>query len=116
MTVGHIDELQRKLAASEEALRRCEERNAAGQLALELMHELKNPLETLGHLTYLALEESDPETVKDYLRQANEQMRMLGEIASQTLGFARVIKCAATLARYFPRPGRTPNSSAGDRS
>jgi signal transduction histidine kinase len=90
MTVGHIDELQRKLAASEEALRRCEERNAAGQLALELMHEVKNPLETLGHLTYLALEESDPETVKDYLRQANEQMRMLGEIASQTLGFARV--------------------------
>jgi signal transduction histidine kinase len=90
MTTGSNDELQRKLAATEEALRLCEERNAAGQLALELMHEVKNPLETLGHLTYLALEEPDPEMVKGYLRQGNEQMRLLSDIASQTLGFARV--------------------------
>jgi signal transduction histidine kinase len=89
MTLGATEELQRKLTATEEALRLCEERSAAGQLALELMHEVKNPLETLGHLTYLALEEPNPEMVKDYLRQANEQMRTLGEIASQTLGFAR---------------------------
>ena len=25
----------------------------AGQLALEVMHEIRNPLEALGHLTYL---------------------------------------------------------------
>jgi signal transduction histidine kinase len=89
MTLGPIDELQKKLTATEEALRLSEERSAAGQLALELMHEVKNPLETLGHLTYLALEEPDLETVKDYLYQANEQMKTLSEIASQTLGFAR---------------------------
>jgi signal transduction histidine kinase len=89
MVSGSDNELLKKLAALEEALRLCEERNAAGQLALELMHEVKNPLETLGHLTYLALEEPDPETLKGYLLQANEQMKMLGEIASHTLGFAR---------------------------
>ena len=97
MTSGSNDELQRKLASTEEALRLCQERSAAGQLALELMHEVKNPLETLGHLTYLALQEPDPETVKDYLRQANDQMKALGEIASQTLGFARTTSAPQSL-------------------
>jgi signal transduction histidine kinase len=89
MTLDSIDELQRKLAVTEEALRLSEERAAAGQLALELMHEVKNPLETLGHLTYLALAESDQNAVKAYLRQADEQVRTLGQIATQTLNFAR---------------------------
>jgi signal transduction histidine kinase len=83
------EDLQSRLAITEEALRLSEERGAAGQLALELMHEVKNPLETLGHLTYLAQSESDPEQVKTYLRLADEQMKTLGQIASHTLGFAR---------------------------
>jgi signal transduction histidine kinase len=89
MISASIDELRRKLAVTEDALRLSEERGAAGQLALELMHEVKNPLETLGHLTYLALAEPDSEAVRVYLLQADDQVRMLGQIASQTLSFAR---------------------------
>ena len=66
-------------------------RTTAGQLALEMMHEIRNPLETLGHLTYLALEEkNDPDKVEKYMLLANEQMMMLNRIASQSLKFARV--------------------------
>lgn len=67
-----------------------DERAVAGQLALELMHEIRNPLEALGHLTYLALEEADDsEKVRKYMRLAEEQIHVLNRIASQTLGFAR---------------------------
>ena len=47
-----IFELESRLGRAAETLRRSEERSIAGQLALELMHEIKNPLEALGHLTY----------------------------------------------------------------
>lgn len=65
--------------------------NTAGQLALEIMHEIRNPLEALGHLSYLAHEEAaNPEQVRLYMRMAEEQIRTLNRIASQTLSFARV--------------------------
>lgn len=67
-----------------------EERVTAGQFALEVMHEIRNPLEALGHLTYLTLTNSgDPEKVNLYMRMAEEQMVLLNQIVSQTLGFAR---------------------------
>ncbi len=54
------------------------------------MHEVKNPLEALGHLTYLALQEADdPAQVRKYLLQAEEQMDNLSHIAKQTLGFSQ---------------------------
>ena len=85
-----IVELQDKTVALTEALRKAEERATAGQLALELMHEIRNPLEALGHLTYLAREEAtDPDAVRRYLWMADEQLVRLRQIASQTLGFAR---------------------------
>ena len=66
------------------------ERITAGQLALEVMHEIRNPLEALGHLTYLTLNEPDnPDLVVKYMRMAEEQMATLNRIVSQTLGFAR---------------------------
>lgn len=68
-----------------------DERTTAGQLALEMMHEIRNPLEALSHLTYLTLEEkNDPDKVEKYMLLATEQMKMLNRVASQTLGFARV--------------------------
>lgn len=63
---------------------------AAGLLALEIMHEIRNPLEALGHLTYLTLEDPyDPESVVKYMKMAEEQMATLNRIVGQTLGFAR---------------------------
>ena len=90
MTQTTISELQDKLASTVEALRLVEERAVAGRLALEVMHEIKNPLEALGHLTFLAAEEANhPEKVRKYMILAEEQMATLTHIASQTLGIAR---------------------------
>ncbi len=90
MDTDLVSELQRKLAIATERLQKSEERATAGQLALEIMHEIRNPLEALGHLAYLALQEADdPVNVRDYLRRAQEQIVTLTQIASQTLGFAR---------------------------
>lgn len=92
-----ISELQGRLASTVEALKLAEERAVAGRLALEMMHEIKNPLEALGHLTFLAAEEADhPEKVREYMSQAEEQMRNLTHIARQTLGIARTSN--------FPKP------------
>ena len=85
-----IADLQSRLADVSEALRRAEERATPGLLALELMHEIRNPLEAVGNLTYLAMEEADDsEAVRAYLRRIEEQLATLNHIASHTLGFAR---------------------------
>ena len=52
-------ELVKRLGVAAEALRRAEKQAAAGRLALELMHEVKNPLEALGHLVYLTRHEAE---------------------------------------------------------
>jgi signal transduction histidine kinase len=73
-----------------EALRESEERAAAGQLALELMHEIRNPLEAVGNLLFLASADADnPEKVRTYMRMAEEQCGTLTELVEGTLGFAR---------------------------
>jgi signal transduction histidine kinase len=85
-----IADLQERLSEMSEELRRAEERATPGLLALELMHEIRNPLEAIGNLTYLAIEEADDkETVRAYLRRIEEQLATLNHIASQTLGLAR---------------------------
>lgn len=85
-----VADLKSRLSEISEALRRAEERAAPGLLALELMHEIRNPLEAVGNLAYLAMEEADDgEAVRAYLRRIEEQLTTLNHIASQTLGFAR---------------------------
>jgi len=81
---------QSKKAAVDQSLRKPSSHATAEHLALEVLHEIRNPLEALGNLTYLANEEADnPEKVRKYMRLASEQMAMLNHIASQTLGYAR---------------------------
>jgi signal transduction histidine kinase len=85
-----IFELQWKLAAATEALQRSEERATAGQLALEVMHEVRGPLEALGHLTYLASKDANnPEEVRRYMGLADEQLSTLNHIARYTLRLAK---------------------------
>lgn len=85
-----IAELQSRLADVSEALRRAEERAIPGRLALELMHEIRNPLEALGNLTYLAAAEAEnPHAVRAYMRRIEEQLLTLNHIVNQTLGFAK---------------------------
>jgi signal transduction histidine kinase len=84
------EQLRERLAIAAEALRKAQEQAIAGRLALELMHEIKNPLEALGHLTYLAREEADnSDKVRNYMNLAEEQIATVNQIASQTLGFAQ---------------------------
>jgi signal transduction histidine kinase len=65
-------------------------RTAPGLLALEMMHEVRNSLEGLNNLLYLALETTGSrEEVRRYIRLAQEQTAALNEIASNSLGFAR---------------------------
>jgi signal transduction histidine kinase len=83
-------EPQPDLSALLETLRLSEERALAGQLALEVMHEIRNPLEALSNLAYLTmLEADDPGKVREYMYLAEEQMLLVTRVASQTLGFAR---------------------------
>ncbi len=90
-----ISDLQAKLAIATRSLQVSEERATAGQLALELMHEIRNPLEALSNLNYLAFTNAeDPGCVREYLNLAQEQISTLNEVASRTLGFARVSAAA----------------------
>jgi signal transduction histidine kinase len=90
MTAGsrttNLSELQGRLDVATEALQRSELRATAGQLALEVMHEIKNPLEALGYLVYLTGQDADdPDQVRVNMRLAREQMTTLTRVASSTL-------------------------------
>jgi PAS domain S-box-containing protein len=76
--------------SAEELLRRTEKLAAAGRLAATVAHEINNPLEAVGNLLFLALnEQAVPPTAGRYLQMANEELRRVGHIVSQTLGFYR---------------------------
>ena len=68
-----------------------DERATAGQLALEVMHDLRNPLEAIGHLVFLTRHDAgNAELVTKYMEFAEEQIKILNGIANQSLGFARL--------------------------
>jgi signal transduction histidine kinase len=88
-----------RLEQAAEAIRKSDEKATAGQLALEMIHEIKNPLEALGHLVFLAQHDAgSPDDVRQYMSLAEEQMDLLRNIAKETLGFAR--------SAQSPRPVR----------
>jgi PAS domain S-box-containing protein len=76
--------------SAEDLLRRTEKLAAAGRLAATVAHEINNPLEAVGNLLFLALNEhAVPPGAMRYLQMANEELRRVGHIVSQTLGFYR---------------------------
>ena len=75
---------------AEDLLRRAEKLAAAGRLAATVAHEINNPLEAVSNLLYLAMhEEALPPPAARYLQMANDELRRVGHIVSQTLGFYR---------------------------
>jgi signal transduction histidine kinase len=85
-----VADFETKLLAASEALHRAEERATAGQLALEVIHEIRNPLQALGYLVFLTQQSAgDPDKVRGYMQAAEEQMATLNQIATGTLRLAK---------------------------
>ncbi|MGI4831785.1 MAG: sensor histidine kinase [Janthinobacterium lividum] len=79
-----------RLEVALSALRKCEERSLAGQFALEVMHEIRNPLDALGNLVHLAIKAGSLTEVQQHLADAEEQIVALHQVAGQSLALARV--------------------------
>ncbi len=73
---------------AEDALRRSEKLATAGRLAASIAHEINNPLEAVTNSLYLALQDQtlDPDT-KTYLHTAEQELRRVAHITTQTLRF-----------------------------
>jgi len=72
---------------TEEALRRNERLATAGRLTAAIAHEIRNALEALINLVYLA--RRDAAGRDEYLRLAEQEIGRLDSIAQQALGFVR---------------------------
>jgi signal transduction histidine kinase len=81
---------QEKLEAALTALHKCEKRSLAGLFALEVMHEVRNPLDALGNLLHLASGEMNVAVIHAYIRDSLDQISSLHDIAGQSLTLARV--------------------------
>jgi PAS domain S-box-containing protein len=75
---------------AEDALRKSEKLATAGRLAASIAHEINNPLAGVTNSLYLALQDDSLRTdTKSYLRTAEEELRRVAHITTQTLQFHR---------------------------
>jgi signal transduction histidine kinase len=75
---------------TEEALRKSEQLAAAGRLAASIAHEINNPLEAVTNLLYLArMEGNDSANSRQWLEEADRELRRLSHIAARSLKFYR---------------------------
>ncbi len=75
---------------AEAALRQSEKLAAVGRLASSISHEINNPLEAVTNLLYLAAAEPGlSEAGQEYVRMAEDEVRRVSQIATQTLRFHR---------------------------
>lgn len=83
-----FDITERKRA--EMTLRTTEKLATVGRMAATLAHEINNPLESVTNLIYLAREtEGIPESARQYLLDADEELDRVGQMTKQTLGLYR---------------------------
>lgn len=75
--------------SSQTALMRAEKLAAAGKLAASIAHEVNNPLEGITNMLFLASESTDPAEVRQWLSQAQAEVKRLSHITRRTLGFYR---------------------------
>jgi PAS domain S-box-containing protein len=73
----------------EAALIQSEKLAAVGRMASSIAHEINNPLESVMNLIYLARTGPAPPEVVSYLDLADQELRRVANIASQTLRFHR---------------------------
>ena len=84
-----------KLQAALEAFRRAEQRSLAGLSTLNVIHEIRNPLEALTNIVYLTNQYSaDQASVRRYMSLAKEQLVNIDAVVCQALNFARTSESA----------------------
>ncbi len=75
---------------SEEAMRRSEKLAVTGRLAASIAHEINNPLEAITNLLFLLRNSDDlPDSARQYVTMADNEVRRISEITQQTLRFYR---------------------------
>lgn len=88
--IESLEELREQLRRAQEELQRSQKFVLADRFCGSIMHEINNPLEAITNLIYLAkLETDNPDRVRCYLQQAEEQLGLVRTIARQTLSFYR---------------------------
>jgi signal transduction histidine kinase len=80
-----VDITYRKRA--EKALIQSEKLAAVGRLASTIAHEINNPLESVTNLVYLASHTDSLAVSRDFLELADQELRRMSAIATQTLHF-----------------------------
>ncbi len=74
---------------AEQALIKSEKLAALGRLASTIAHEINNPLEAVTNLLYLAETNPAPDQSRVHLLQAQQELRRVTDIVTQTLRFHR---------------------------
>jgi PAS domain S-box-containing protein len=75
---------------TEEALIRSEKLATVGRMAATIAHEINNPLGAVTNLLFLANSVNDlPESARQYLEMADAELKRIGHITRQSLGFYR---------------------------
>jgi PAS domain S-box-containing protein len=85
ITAASLEITQQKRA--ERALIQSEKLAVVGRLASSIAHEINNPLEAVTNLLYLACTSKDVDTIHEFLRTAEVELRRVAAIATQTLRF-----------------------------
>jgi PAS domain S-box-containing protein len=86
--IGTIVDITERRGAVD-ALVQAEKLAATGRLAASIAHEINNPLEAVTNLLYLLRSTKDVEERTNYLLLAEEEVKRVSEIATQTLRFYR---------------------------
>jgi PAS domain S-box-containing protein len=85
---GATEDIEERKRA-EQAVMQSEKLAAVGRMASSIAHEINNPLESVTNLVYLARQKALIPEVQGYLEIAEQELRRVSAIASQTLRFYR---------------------------
>jgi PAS domain S-box-containing protein len=87
--VGTVQDVTERKRA-EEALLRSEKLASLGRMAATIAHEINNPLSAVTNLIYLAQNQAGlPASAIELLESAQQELRRVAHITSQSLGFFR---------------------------